>query len=394
MTGRHGGNPWALVKPRSGSARRAPFVMSQRDIPHSASGLALPDLPRGFAITQVLDFSANLNPVGPPPGVESLLEEARGRIRWYPEPTYREFRESVAKAEGVDPSCILPGNGTADLIHLISRWKARGRVAVVVPTFTEYERAAQADQSEVFPLHLKEELDFFPDGLGREIGSLGAVQLLFLCNPNNPTGRLWPVKPLQELLGACQRAGTVVVVDEAYMEFLEDRLRYSSVPWVKRFQNLIVLRSMTKIFSVPGIRIGYGVTCEKTALALRQIQPPWPMNGLAASLGERLIGESGFLERSRREIAGFRQQLRTDLQGLPGIKLVPSEANFILCRLMDPAQTAQGLAQDLARRGILIRVCDDFTGLEPGRFIRVAVRRPEENQRLLQALQEILRHAG
>ena len=150
---------------------------------------------------------------------------------------------------------------------------------------------------------------------------------------------------------------------------------------------------MTKSFAIPGLRVGYAVASEEVVGLLRRIQPPWSMNALAAWVGTRLSYESTYLDESRQAIYAFRQQLREGLQAFSGIQPMPSEANFILCRLVDSTPTAQTLAQALAQRGILIRVCDDFTGLEPGRFIRIAVRRPEENERLLQSLGEIL-HNG
>ena len=361
MNSSHGGNVWAVLE--KGSPAEA------------------------------LDFSADLNPLGPPPGLEAVLREGWGEVALYPEPTYRNLRQALARAEGVEPSCILPGNGTADLIHLITRWKKARHAVVCVPTFTEYERAVLADGGEVYPWLLWEEEEFLP-GAVREFKGLGAGDLLFLCNPNNPTGRLWPRDRLLECLERCDRLGVTAVVDEAYMDFVEDELRFSAVRWIERFPRLILLRSMTKAFAVPGLRLGYGIAAPEVIEDFGRIQPPWPVNGPAALAGSWLAGQAEYLESCRRSILSFRQVLREQLGSLPGLRPVPSEANFFLCRLTDPSCNGPRLAAALAEQGILVRVCDDFTGLEPVRFIRVAVRKPEENDRLISALREALSRAG
>lgn len=342
---------------------------------------------------EILDFSADLNPLGSPPGLEAVLREGWSEVSLYPEPTYRNLRQALARMEGVEPACILPGNGTADLIHLITRWKKARRAAVCVPTFTEYERAILSDGGEISPWFLQEADEFLPgpfDGIGRmEEGAL-----LFLCNPNNPTGRLWPRDRLLECLERCERQGITAVLDEAYMDFVEDELRYSAVRWLEKFPRLIVLRSMTKIFAVPGLRLGYLVAAPEVVESLSRVQPPWPVNGPAALAGSWLAGQWKTLEISRREILAFRQVLGKQLAGLSGIRLFPSETNFFLCRLTGPRWAAPRLAAALAEQGILLRVCDDFTGLERGRFLRFAVRKPEENERLVSALREELPRAG
>jgi len=359
----HGGNPWALLDTQ------------------------------GSHPEEILDFSADLNPSGPPESVSFLLQEGCKKVPWYPEPTYRDFREAAARFHGIDPSHILPGNGTAQLIHLISRWQRKSRVAVVTPTFTEYERAVTAEGGDLVPWPLQEENRFLPPALNGALGLRGA-RLLFLCNPNNPTGTLWPMGELLQLIQTCEQAGTWIVVDEATMDLVEDRLRYSVVPFVKRFPHLIVLRSMTKSFSVPGLRIGYLAASKRAVEELNSIQPPWAMNALAAFVGAGLFKEERYLKDSRQRIKELKHLLWEGLSTLPGLSPYPSEANFFLCRMTDPKGSNQGLAQKLQAQGILIRTCDDFTGLARGQFIRLAVRRLEENGLLVEALRRFFSHAG
>ena len=372
----HGGNPWVLLESPAGDP------------------------------SAVLDFSADLNPLGPPPALGQLLQEAASRVPWYPEPTYREFREAAARAEGVDPAQILPGNGTADLIRLISRWRAGCTVLVMTPTFTEYERAAAADRSAVVPWPADEEAGFvhstrYPVPIGGARINPGTEKwgryssqmeggLLFVCNPNNPTGVLWRREQLLELIALAGRRDAVVVLDEAYMDFVEDGRRYSLASLTERNPALLVLRSLTKSFCIPGLRAGYLVGSPDRVRRLQSVRPPWAMNAMAAFVSARLLEQEqeAWLDSTRRQVGLWRSSLEQDLRVLDWIRPYPAAANFLLCRLLDPAKPGPWLAERLAKRGILIRTCDDFTGLEPGRFIRLAVRSAEENRRLVEALQD------
>ncbi len=345
-----------------------------------------------FQREEILDFSSDLNPLGPPPILSSLLQEVCEQIRWYPEPTYRQFREAAAQAHGIEPACVLPGNGTAGLIHLISRWKAGAKSAVPVPTFTEYERAVTADGGTVIRWELKEEQRFLPPPLQRS-GWLEEAEVLFLCNPNNPTGALWPRDWLLQCLEFCQERRILVVVDEAYLDFVDEELCESMIPRVRRFKNLLVLRSLTKSFAVPGLRVGFLVGSPEMVEVLNRVQPPWEMNSLAAFVGSRLVLEKEHLTGSRERMGQFRRSLWKALCLLPGLRPFPSAANFFLCRITNSRWSNERLAEELRGRGILVRSCDDFTGLERGRFIRVAVRLPEENQRLIGALREVFANA-
>ena len=361
----HGGNVWALAREKSLDPAR------------------------------ILDFSADLNPLGPPAQLQAILQDGLKALAHYPDPAYRRFRESAGRAEQTDPSRILPGNGTAELIHLIGRWQAEEAAGVVVPTFTEYQRAARANGSPLQLFLLRENSNFLPD-LGALLPKLRQVRLLFLCNPNNPTGTLWPAPLLRVLLEEAGRSGTRVVLDEAYMDFVADPEAGSVVRWVEEFPHLMVLRSLTKILALPGLRVGYLVAAPAVVQELQAIQPPWPLNGLAAWVGAEWLGQEGhrlFGAQTREKVGLFRREFETGLSGLAELRTQPSAVNFFLCRL-NQGHVACDLARRLADSGVLIRVCDDFTGLEQGRFIRLAVRTPEENRRFLQLLQELFVHAG
>ncbi len=361
--GKHGGNPWGLAKRL------------------------------GIPVSDLLDFSADLNPFGPPPQLGGLLEDALEHVAHYPEPTYREFREAAGEALHLDPDFILPGNGSVDLIHRIARWRGASKAVVAAPTFTEYERAVQVQGSSVIHRFFEQRENRF-DPPSIESMLLPDAQILFLCNPNNPTGTLWPEGQLLELVDRCRCREILVVVDEATMDLVRDGLRYTLASHVERFPNLLVLRSLTKGYGVPGLRAGYLAAAPEVIEDLSQRQPPWVMNGIAAFVGSRLLWDSGFLKRSRERLEMARVEMDRMLRFIPEWEVFSSASNFILCRLPSGEMRNDRLADQLQEQRILIRTCDDFTGLEPGRFIRMSVRSQEENRRLTQALSEVLCLAG
>lgn len=349
---------------------------------------------RGIPPEEIIDFSADLNPWAEGWVPPDLIQEAWRRARHYPDPVYRRFREAAAAWEGVEPESILPGNGTADLIHLISRWRKGARAFLPVPTFTEYARAVLSDGGTIASWPLPEERGFDGSGLPPVLERAPA-DLLFLCNPNNPTGRLWPREILRETLDLCEQKGIFWVADEAYLDLVAEEDRHSLVSQAGRRRNGVVLRSLTKVFGLPGLRIGYAVGHPETVKALEAIQPPWPVNTLAAEVGTWLMGTAvGKLAESRSLLESARTEMVRGLASVHSLRLFPSDANFLLGRLSGDSGLGVGeVADRLEGRGILIRRCDDFQGLEPDRFLRVAVRRPDDNHRLVELLREILGHA-
>lgn len=360
----HGGNPWELMR---------------------AAGLSR---------AQVVDFSVDINPLGFPPRVRSIILDHVEAIQDYPDPSARALREALAAFHQVPAEAILPGNGSAELITLVAHLRPFTKALVVAPTFTEYALALEPLGVEVVSLTARE-ADSFEVDESRETWDrlLQTVDAVFLCNPNNPTGTVLPKDRVLKLAQWCQARGALLVVDEAYAELTDRPDEVSIASEAPALGDIIVLRSLTKAFAVPGLRLGYLIASPDLVEALRARQSAWPLNTFALAVGPHLVDETDYLARSRQAIAQWRAELVASLQAVDGLRPFPSVTNFLLCKLMDPALDASSLASALAPRGILIRVCDDFTGLESGRFIRLAVRRPEENERLAAALHEELAHA-
>jgi histidinol-phosphate aminotransferase len=332
----------------------------------------------GIGPADVLDFSANVNPYGPSPAVRAAV--AGSPLDRYPDRECLDLRAALAESLGVAPGCILPGNGASELIWLVALAFVRpgSRVLVLGPTFCEYDRAARLLGGRGgISWVAREETGFVP-----EQGKIDALlevwrpQLVFLCNPNNPTGA---VLAPEAIAGAARQYPQMLfVVDEAYLPFAGGLSSVLS----QAGTNVLVLRSMTKDCGLAGLRLGYAVGEERAITLLRRVQPPWSVNALAQAAGVAALRDPTHRQRSLEQLAGAKQELAAGLTRL-GLPPVPSATHFFLVRVGDGA----AFRRTLLRRGLLVRDCASF-GLPA--YVRIAARRAEENERLLAAVREVL----
>lgn len=356
----------------------------------------------GLAPEDIVDFSASLNPLGPPAGVRTAIRaglRGTGRaasplLSAYPDPASRAAREHLAKHLGLLPEEVLLTNGGAEAIHLVVRWWARqgsgsspGRVVLPAPSFSEYARAARAAGAGVRFLTLDPASGFAwrPEALAAR---LRAGDLLFLANPNNPTGTAVDGSTIASLAALVDERGAFLAVDEAFLPFLPDDRERSAVPMVRRMPRMAVVGSLTKFYCLPGIRVGYAAACAATVAGLEAHQPPWSVNGPAQAAVPCCLADSAYAVRTRRLIARERRRLELGLSRVPGLRVFPGAANFLLVDCRGDGRTGAQWRLLLGRRGLLIRDCGDFPGLDPYYF-RVAVRRPAENALLLAAIREL-----
>ena len=331
------------------------------------------DVPVG----ELLDFSQNINPLGPPGDVpraaRRALYEGSGR---YPDLEYTELREALAAHLGVPAGRLVPTNGGAEALFLAARAVPEGgRALVLEPTFSEYAAAARASGMEPVRRVVRRHKDGFrwhPSSLE----DLEGISVVFLCNPNNPTGEALGYGEVLEVAARVKEAGALLVVDEAFADFVPGISVAAMVDG-----GLWVARSLTKFFAIPGLRLGC-LVCDD-ARRVEALQPSWPVNAVAAAAGIAAVRDSGFAEASVAEVARLRQRLFEALEALPGLQPFPGAANFLLVRGPD------GLPGRLAGRGVLVRGCGPFEGLGP-EYFRVAVRGDEENWRLVAAVREEL----
>jgi len=329
-----------------------------------------------------LDFSANINPLGSPPLKELLLEELE-HIGHYPDNSYRNFRRAAAKFVNVDMDCIVPGNGSSELIRLFAECCfLEGDLALVpTPSFGEYANQSLLAGATV------QRVNIGGDGLPLLADDdLEKAKLLFLCNPNNPTGWLLSAELVTDLADRCEERETFLLVDEAFIELSEPKESVAIQAPHREF--LFVMRSLTKSFGVPGLRLGFGVTNARLAGILNLARIPWSIGSLAAAAATYLLGCEEHLERSRLVIKEELAWLESALLGL-GLRPLPSSVNFILVNIEPSCLDSDVLAQRTMAQGVLVRDCQSF-GLGKS-YIRVAVRSRSENERLIAALQRSLK---
>ncbi|KYH31102.1 threonine-phosphate decarboxylase CobD [Neomoorella mulderi] len=340
----------------------------------------------GWQPEDILDFSANINPLGPPAGVLETLQQNLQAIQRYPDPYCRQLKKALADYLQVDAAAIIAANGATELIYLICQALKPRRVLIPEPTFSEYRRAALVAGAEVLMLELDPASSFALD-IARWRQNLAQVDLAFLCNPNNPTGQLLERAVLKEIVDLCQRYGVFLLVDESFLDFLPNWPELSLGSRAAAREGLLSLRSLTKIFALPGLRLGCGVGHPELVARLEARRDPWSVNILAQIAGAVALADREYLEATRELIRREKEYLYHGLAGLAGFRPYHPEVNFILTDITASGLTVPQLAAHLARERILIRDCSSFPGLGPAYF-RVAVRERWANQKLLAALEK------
>ena len=349
-----------------------------------------------IALGEIVDFSANINPVSHPYRLKQVLKEDFNKIRMYPDPDCRELIDAISDRYNIKKTCLVPANGATELIYLICYLLRPKKAAVIIPTFSEYEKALSNIDCNIKFVKLEEKEGF---GLNlQDIRSIiKSVEVLFICNPNNPTGQKISRNTLYNILHLAKRHNVFVVIDEAFIDLIEDE---SLAARAQRQQNLFVIRSLTKFLGIPGLRLGFGVASARLSAKIKNFQPTWSVNTFAQIAGSYLLADSAYIEKSKRILIKERNFLSSELKSIKSIKVFDSYTNFILFKLMGqagltptfvgggPARPA-GLERLLIRDKIVVRNCGNFKGLNSS-FIRIAVKKRAENELLIKALKKIL----
>ena len=340
----------------------------------------------GTAATGIADFSASINPLGLSPLVRQAIASALDSLVHYPDTDYEELKQALAALHGVSPACIVVANGSTELIYRLPDLLPGRRALIISPAFSEYERALTRQQWEAQPfiLQVGDGFALDPDALACTLAD--GYDALYLCNPGNPSGRLYPPELVERVLDLCRASNTFLVLDEAFMDFCEGASAKQSIA---ASDNAVVLRSMTKFFAIPGLRLGYAIANKEFAARLDAMGAPWSVNTLALVAGLAAIHDTGHSQQTIVFVREERDYLRGRLARFPMLTVYPSEANFLLVELTN-SLTAHELQRRLMDSRLLIRDCANFTGLTP-HFFRIAVRTREENDRLLSALNVILK---
>ncbi|MBD2577127.1 threonine-phosphate decarboxylase CobD [Oscillatoria sp. FACHB-1406] len=360
----------------------------------------------GCPPTSILDFSASINPLGPPESAIAAIGRGLGAIAAYPDPHYSQLRSALAQHHDLDPAWVLPGNGSAELLTWAGRELAQlGIIETIAPTFRDYDRALETFGATVcknalqidnraLPLpsfaiapHNEDASTHLPLFEGHRWPVGGAMYRwlhppqrgLLLNNPHNPTGKIWSLETLLPLLTEFD----LIVADEAFMDFLAPAEQASLVGWVKEFKNLVVLRSLTKFYSLPGLRLGYAIAHPDRLARWQKWRDPWPVNVLAEAAAIAALQDTAFAQKTMEWLPPAKAELIKGLQALEGLDPFEGAANFLFVRC--DRSVSQLQMRLLKKHRILIRDCLSFPELGD-RYFRIAVRTPEENQRLLEAL--------
>ena len=356
----------------------------------------------GCSTHEILDFSASISPLGPPQSVlETIIGQLPQQLSHYPEPGYRKLCQVLAQHHAIDSAWVIPGNGAAELLTWAGRELAQlEKCYCFSPSFADYRRAITSYGRPLLPLPLLEpalwqqgefvwlSADSLWKTVLRHVAAKGAAAVpqrlgIIINTPHNPSGQLVS----KELIRLCLEQFELVVVDEAFMDFLKDGERHSVVSWVENYPNLVVLRSLTKFYGLPGLRIGYAVGHPQRLRRWQQWRDPWSVNCLATVAASAALEDRAFQQKTWRWLGPTRQHLFDGLAALPAITPWPGRANFLLVHCHSSVEELQ--RQLLKQYRIYIRDCHSFVELGD-RYFRIAVRTAENNQALLHALAQLL----
>ncbi len=329
---------------------------------------------------KILDFSSNVNPLGFPISIRNSLKKNSNLFSVYPDSDSTNLRKSLEKYAKVTKEQIVVGNGATEIIYNFCKaFLSKRRVLIPIPTFGEYEAAARLEGAKVSyfkTMNLNRDINDF-------VKEIPKNYCTFVCNPNNPTGILTSQKNMLKILETSHRNFSLVFVDECFIELSNPK--ESIVPKLHKFDNLFILRSMTKSFGLAGLRVGYGLGSRNMIEVLNRIKIPWNISGIAQSIAIKALSNKSHLDKTRKLVEKERQFLKYSISKISKFQCYDSDTNFVLIESEIPSKQLQ---KKLLKKNLLVRDCSSFKGLGD-RFIRVAVRTRSENQKLVKELSNL-----
>ncbi|MZH02173.1 MAG: pyridoxal phosphate-dependent class II aminotransferase [Nitrospinae bacterium] len=352
---------------------------------HGGNPRAISEL-TGTSLDQVIDFSASINPLSPPCGVSQLLIETPRLLREYPDPNCTLIKKNISQSTGIPSEWLRITNGSTEMIYLLPHLLGNSKeVAIIDPGFSEYEKAFRASGTQPNSIKLNADNGFQikPSWLCTQLEMIPDLGAVVLGNPASPTGILYrDILPfLQEY---CENRNVVLIVDEAFIDFSSSD--NSAWSLLKKSKSLILIRSLTKFYSIPGLRVGYGVLHPEINKQLDSHQYPWSVNALAQAVGAEVVMDKFFQKRTRSWVSNERIFMFKALSSIKEIEVFPSNANFHLFRLRDDSPPGN-LYQHLLSNSLLVRNCGNFNGLDES-FFRISFRERTENQKLIDSISE------
>lgn len=345
----------------------------------------------GIPKEQITGFGANVNPLGISPRMHKGLAEKIDVITTYPDPEYTELRRHIAGYTGCRPEEVMVGNGCTELISLFIQIHHPKKALIVTPTYSEYEREVRLAGGEILYYALKETSDFCLD-IEDFCGHLTEdLNLCIICNPNNPTSTATTPDEMRRILARCKENHIFVMIDETYAEFAPEKISISAVNLLKEFDNFVILRGTSKFFASPGLRLGYSMTSNLELLeTIKEQKNPWTINSLAEIAGSYMFTDWDYIDQTRHLIASERERIYQELLTWKHVKVYKPYANFILVRILKEDVTSYDVFVHCIKRGLMLRDCSTFPGLEDETFFRFCFMMPEKNTELLECLKELL----
>jgi threonine-phosphate decarboxylase len=344
----------------------------------------------GIRKEDIVSFSANINPLGISQNLKTSISSQIEAIQTYPDREYRELRRTIAAYAGTHCENVIVGNGSTELISLVISVVAPKKAMILGPTYSEYEREISLQGGHTLYYPLREENDFVLDVRDLCSHLSDDIDLLVLCNPNNPTSTAICRTQMRAILDACMEHGIFVMVDETYVEFTHPDEKISSVPLTGYYTNLIILRGTSKFFAAPGLRLGYALTGNADLIRkIQTMQNPWSISSLAEIAGRLMFQDDEYIRQTAALIDSERSRLYRSLAAMDSVKVYEPKANFLLVRIKKEDVDAQQLFDHCIRRGLMIRNCSTFPFLSD-KYFRFCFMNPADNDRLLAAIRELL----
>lgn len=331
---------------------------------------------------KIIDFSANINPLGMPESVKKAIIENLNEAEKYPDITYYELKSAICNFEKITSNNLILGNGAAEVLFNVVRGINPQNSLILAPTFSEYEEAVKSINGNIIYYILKEENQFhIQDDILNYISK--DLNLLFICNPNNPTGVITEREVILKILEKAEKNNVIVLIDESFLDFINEDL--SLIEYIGKFENLIIIKSLTKFFALPGIRIGYGISGNIQLIKkVESISPAWNINIFADIATKAGLKDENYIRNSIKYIADEKDYLYRELKKINKLKVYQPNVNFILLQTL----TKIDLQKELLKQDILIRSCSNYNGLNHN-FYRVAVKNHEDNAKLITSLLDI-----
>ncbi len=344
----------------------------------------------GIKKEDIVSFSANVNPLGISDGLRKDLPLHLDVISTYPDREYTMLRDAIATYCDTARENILVGNGSTELITLFIKTISPKKALIIGPTYSEYERelSLAGGNSLYFPLKEEDGFVLNTDELIRSLNE--SIDMLIMCNPNNPTSSAVTTKEMRRILDACKTFGIFVMIDETYVEFAEDYADISSIPLCASYNNLCLLRGVSKFFAAPGLRLGYAV-CENSDLMkdIASLKDPWTVSSLSETAGRLMFADNKYIKETKDLIFSERRRVTKALREIAGLKVYEPVANFVLCRITKENVDADILFDKAIRQNMMIRNCSTFPFLD-NKYFRICFMKPEDNDRLLALIREVI----